>query len=185
MMSQCRFTTWSAICFMLLTLSGCEYMRDRGNDAKDIADIGLTFTDTPQFAFYASGPIVQVFTLGAGNVDGKFLGLGEGRFSAMGPHYEKSGGTFLWGEERISYYYTGEELDAMTPEEADEKANFMRVGILGMAEGPPPDLKYIGSCPHYLHLGFIGLVGTPRYLQFADFLLGWTTLDVCQDDGRD
>jgi hypothetical protein len=40
------------------------------------------------------------------------------------------------------------------------------------------------SCPHYLHLGWVGVVATPRYLQMLDFVAGWTTLDVGGDDNR-
>ena len=180
-----RFAGLSAlVCVLFFQLTGCAYLQDRGDDAREIIDAGISISQKPQFAFYASGPIVQIAALGVGNVDGKFVGLGEGEWRNNAPHYEKSIGLFLWGEEWISYKYSKADLEAMPRQEADEAANFMRVGVAGMLQGPPPDKEYIVSCPHYIHLGFVGLVATPRYLQFADFLLGWTTLDILNDDGE-
>lgn len=146
-------------------------------------DVGITFSAQPQFAAYASAPGAQILTLGFGRVDGRFVGVGEGRAALWGPHYESSVGLLLWGEERISYRRTGAELAALPPQEADLAANFMRVGPAGFVHGPAPSLKYVVSCPHYIHLGWIGVVATPRWLQMADFLAGWVGLDLCLDDG--
>ena len=175
----------TCIAASLFTLagSGCAYFKSRGQDAMDMMDVGVTFSSKPLFSLYASGPIVQVGSLGFGKVDGHFFGIGEGRGNLWGPHYESSVGLLVWGEEMLSYRFTEEELAALPPQEAALTANFMRVGPVGFVEGPTPSLKYIVSCPHYIHLGWIGLVATPRWLQMADFLVGWTTLDLCQDDG--
>src|SRR5690349_2508330 len=84
--------------FMLTgLLQGCTYLQQRANDAKDIIDLGVTFSSKPQFAFYASGPFIQVGAAGYGHVDGHFFGLGESKFSLWGPHYEESYGLLLWG----------------------------------------------------------------------------------------
>lgn len=37
---------------------------------------------------------------------------------------------------------------------------------------------------HYVHLGRVGLVANFRWGEMADFILGWTTLDIAHDDGR-
>ena len=37
---------------------------------------------------------------------------------------------------------------------------------------------------HYIHLGRVGLVANFRWGEIADFLLGWTTLDIAHDDNR-
>lgn len=174
-----------------LNLTGCTYMTNRYNDFKDVMDVGVTFSSKPQFSAYASGPFVQVGTLGWGHVDGHFFGMGEGRLALWAPHYEDSWGLFVVGQEYVSFYHTEAELMAMPEKERNEAANYMQVGIVGMPMGlagygpPPPTLKYFGSCPHYLHLGWIGIVGGPRWLQMGDFILGWTTLDICGDDNRD
>lgn len=167
----------------MMFTSGCTYLKYRGQDAMDVIEIGVTFSSKPQFAFYASGPFVQIGTLGFGKVDGRFFGIGEGKASLWGTHYESSFGLLVWGEELLSYNMTESQLAALAPQDTDLTANFMRVGPIGFVQGPLPSLKYFVSCPHYIHLGWIGLAGNPRYLQMADFLLGWFMIDLCQDDG--
>ena len=36
---------------------------------------------------------------------------------------------------------------------------------------------------HYTHLGPVGLVTNFRWGEIFDFFLGWTTLDIANDDG--
>lgn len=174
---------WLAGLAVILGTGGCTYLGYRLDDALDIADLGITVSTRPQLAVYASGPFVQIGTLGGGKVDGHFIGLGGGRATLWGPHYEKSQGALVWGEEWISYRWREAQIEALPEDLRDDAANFMRVGPVGFLQGPLPAADYFGSCPHYLHLGWVGLVGTPRWLQMADFLLGWTTLDLCFDDG--
>lgn len=169
--------------FLLFAAPGCTYLKYRGQDAMDFMDVGVTFSAKPQFSFYASGPFVQIGALGIGKVDGHFFGLGDGQACLWAPHYEASVGVLVWGEEWISYRSTEASLAALPLAEAELTGNFMRVAPIGFIQGPTPSLKYFGSCPHYLHVGWIGLVGSPRWLQMADFVLGFTTLDLCQDDG--
>lgn len=163
-------------------LGGCAYMNDRADDAMEIIDIGVTVSKTPQFSVYASGPFIQIGSLGVGRVDGRFIGMGGGALRLMEPHYEESLGLLVWGQEKISYEYSQEEIEAMPAQEAAEAANFMRVAPLGFAQGPMPDEEYIVSCPHFIHLGYLGVVGTPRYLQALDFIVGFTGLDLLMDD---
>ncbi len=162
--------------------SGCTYFRDRGNDAKDMIDIGLTFSKKPGFAFFYD--FVPVIPIGGGYVDGRFMGLGGGQFSLAAPHYERSVGLVLWGEEEVVFGYDRETLDVLPEAERNELTNFQRSGLAGLAQGPAPDADYLLSCPHYLHVGWIGAVASPRYLQMLDFVLGWTTIDIASDDHR-
>lgn len=162
--------------------SGCAYLANRGNDAMDMIDIGVTVSAEPGFAFFYD--FVPVIPIGAGYVNGYFIGLGGGKFSIGYPHYQRSIGLVLWGEEEVTFEHSEDELLQMTPEQRWKATNFQRTGLAGLAQGPPPDTDYLISCPHYLHLGFIGLVGSPRYLQMLDFVLGWTTLDIGMDDHR-
>jgi len=153
--------------------SGCAYMQHRGEDALDMIDIGVTVSEKPGFAFYYD--FIPVVPIGVGYVDGYFAGLGGGRVGWM-RHYERSFGLILWGQEEVGYRkFTSGDKDSL---------NFQRSGLVGLIQGPIPGPDYMISCPHYLHLGWIGLVGSPRYLQALDFLLGFTTLDICGDDGR-
>ena len=163
----------AALAALALLGTGCTYFQHRGEDALDMLDLGVTWSSKPGFALYYS--FVPIVTIGYGNVDGGFAGLGGGRFGAV-RHYEQSVGAILWGREEIGF----DEFDIEDP----ETLNFQRLGLIGMAQGPFPGPDYTLSCPHYLHLGWVGLAGTPRYLQMLDFLLGWTALDICCDDGR-
>ena len=56
------------------------------------------------------------------------------------------------------------------------------IGLIGLLQGPRPNNDYWVSCPHYLHIGWIGAVVTPRYSEMLDFIVGWTTLDISFDD---
>ena len=165
-----------------LSLQGCAYLQDRGNDAKDIIDIGLTVSGKPQFAFYYD--FVPIIPIGYGNVEGQFTGLGGGQFAGGAPHTQKSTGLILWGEEQVNFGTSPEALAAMDDAERNKALDIHRTGLIGMAQGPFPDTDYLISCPHYVHLGWIGVVGSPRYLQMLDFVLGWTTLDIGSDDDR-
>ena len=138
----------------------------------DIIDIGFTASKKPGLALYYD--FVPVIPIGYGKVEGTFVGLGGGKFGAM-PHYEESYGLLLWGQESVGFGV----YDASDP----ETLNYQRTGLVGAAEGPFPGPDYLLSCPHYIHLGWVGIVVSPRYLQILDFLCGWTTLDICFDDG--
>jgi hypothetical protein len=139
----------------------------------DVIDLGVTWSSRPGFALYYD--FVPVIPVGFGYVDGHFAGLGGGRFGAM-RHFERSYGLVLWGQEEVGFG----TFDRRKP----ETVRFQRTGLIGMVQGPFPGPDYLISCPHYFHLGWVGLVGTPRYLQMLDFVLGWTTLDIGFDDGR-
>jgi len=162
--------------------SGCAYFQARGNDAKDMIDIGVSVSKEPGFAFFYD--FVPVIPIGFGYVNGSYIGLGGGEFAWVEPHYERSIGVILWGEEELAFNHSLEELEAMPDEQRRDVTNFQRTGLAGLAQGPVPDTDYLISCPHYLHLGWVGLVATPRYLQMLDFVLGWTTLDIGADDQR-
>jgi hypothetical protein len=157
-------------------------MNDRKHDAMDMIDIGFTFSKEPHFAFFHD--FIPVIPIGYGKVEGTFTGLGGGQFGANIPHYEESYGLLAWGEEKVSFGVTPEELAAMTEEERNDALNFQRTGLIGMAQGPFPGTDYLICCPHYLHLGWVGAVGSPRYLQMLDFVVGFTTLDIGRDDDR-
>ncbi len=178
-----RFTLRGLFLMLIMVpCLGCTYLTNRGRDAGDVIDLGLTFSGKPQIAvFYDFVPIVPI---GYGRLDGRFAGLGGGRIAGWAPHYEKSYGLILWGEEELTFRNSYEELEMLGSEERDEAVDFQRTGLIGMFQGPFPSQDYLISCPHYLHLGWIGVVATPRYLQMVDFVLGWTTLDIGADDNR-
>lgn len=159
---------------VFLGLQGCTYLTYRGQDAMEIMDLGLTVSQKPGFALYYD--FIPIIPIGVGYVDGYFLGLGGGKAGAM-KHYEKSYGAILWGQEEVGFGV----YDTAVP----ESVRFQRTGAIGLSQGPVPGPDYMISCPHYLHLGWIGVVASPRYLQIIDFILGFSTLDICHDDGTE
>ena len=175
---------------LLLVSQGCAYLHDRGNDALDIVDLGFTFSKKPQFSAYVNAPFVALVPIGYGNVDARFVGIGGGKAAWLSPHFERSAGLLLWGREELTFEHTRADLAAMDETERRKAAEFHQVGvggvILGLAGvyGPPPKPKDLFACPHYLHLGWFGVVGTARYWEMLDFLVGWTTLDITGDDKR-
>jgi hypothetical protein len=180
-----------ALLILVLVSTGCGYMRNRGNDLLDVVDIGLTFSAKPQFSAYVNAPFVALEPIGYGNVDAKFVGIGGGKASLWSPHFERSAGLLLWGQEELTFERTRADLAAMkSTEEQREATEFHQVGVLGMilgwsgVHGPAAKPKDLFACPHYLHLGWIGAVGTARYWQMLDFVVGWTTLDITSDDNR-
>jgi len=171
-----RVTRWAlngaVAAWVLVSAAGCTYLRHRGQDAMDVIDLGVSVSSKPGFAlFYDFVPVVPI---GYGKVDGHFLGLGGGRFGVM-PHYEESYGAVLWGQEAVGFGVY--DLDQ------PKTLNVQHSGLAGLVQGPVPGPDYMISCPHYIHLGWIGVVASPRYLQALDFILGWTTLDIAYDDG--
>jgi len=182
-MTRCvrRLSTTGLLAFAALAAGGCGYLRDRGNDAMDVADVGFTFSERPQFAAYYD--FIPVAPIGYGDVEGWFAGIGGGQICLWAPHTERSYGLILWGQEEVNFGTPKADLDAMTEERRNEALLFQRTGLIGMIQGPFPGPAYLISCPHYVHLGWIGGVASPRYLEMLDFALGWTTFDICGDDG--
>jgi hypothetical protein len=170
------------LAILLPSSVGCAYLKNRGNDAKDVVDAGFTFSKRPAIAAYYS--FIPLVAIGYGDVQGRFAGVGGGRLAAWAPHRERSCGLILWGREELNFGTPQSELDAMNDADRRKALHFHRPGPIGVIQGPLAGPEYLISCPHYLHLGWFGLVLTPRYLEMADFLLGWTTLDIGGDDNR-
>jgi len=60
---------------LMMASGGCAYLKDRGNDAMDMFDIGITFSKQPRFGVYAG--FQSLLGAGYAHVDGKMLGLGQ------------------------------------------------------------------------------------------------------------
>lgn len=161
---------------------GCAYLQNRGDDAREMIDLGFTVSDDPQFSMFVIFPPIHLTPFGIGEVNGRFVGLGGGHFRAFSPYYERSIGLGLWGDETVSFDKSWEQLSGLSEEELRREAVFYRTGVFGLADGPPPPKEYWVSCPHYLHLGWVGGVLSPRYSEALDFLLGWFLIDICGDD---
>lgn len=173
-----RLVKLAALIAVICALQGCAYMRCRANDFLDIVDIGLSFSSEPQYAAYLN--FASLTPLGHGDVQGNFVGIGGGQLCGWSTHRERSVGLLLWGHEQIGFGYP--DLNSLSPEERQRALNFQHVGALGLAQGPFPVTAYLFSCVHYLHLWRVGGVFSVKYLQALDFLVGWTTFDICADD---
>jgi len=144
-------------------LSGCTYLNNRWSDAKQMMDLGFTFSKKPQFGLYANCPMVT--PIGYSKVDGYFVGLGGGKLGA-GEHHQNNAGLLLWGREENSWKGFGK----------DDKATIEshKAGFVGIAEDAKEDrVKYRPACVHYLHLGFVGIMWNLNYYKMADFFCGW------------
>ena len=151
--------------------SGCSYMQRRRNDALDMFDIGVTVSEESGFSLYSS--CFNIFTLGYSRVDGTFHGLCGGRTGSF-PMRHNATGLVVWGSERMGY----DEVDFADPNSPES----WRVGPLGLILGPGPDKDHVMSCPKLLHLGRFGVAFICQFGEWADFFLGWTTLDIMGDD---
>jgi len=154
--------------------SGCSYMQKRGNDALDMFDIGVTVSQTPGFSLYSS--CFEIFTVGYSNVDGRFHGLCRRRVGSF-PLRHNATGVLVWGYEQLGY----DEVDFADPDSPES----WRVGPLGLILGPGPDKAHVMNCPKLLHLGWAGIAINCKLADIADFILGWTTLDIMGDDVPD
>ncbi len=173
-----RFAKLAALVAVVCSVQGCAYMHCRANDFLDIVDVGLTFTDTPQFAAYADA--FSLVPVGYGDVQGNFIGIGEGQFCGWSTHREHSVGIIGWGHEEVGFGYP--DLNSLSPEEKERALNFQHVGVIGLYYGPLPQSGYAFTCVHYLHLGYVGVVASIKWLQALDFIVGWTAFDICADD---
>ena len=167
------------ILLALLTCStGCAYLKDRGNDALDFAELGVTVSKRPAFSLYVG--FLNILSLGYSRMDGTLYGLARRDAGAV-PVRQYAGGVLLWGEEQMGYWADFDPADPNSPEA-------WRVGPIGLIQGPGPDERdEVLNCPKLLHLGWVGLHLNCHLGELADFLLGWTTIDFMGDDtaGRD
>jgi hypothetical protein len=152
---------------------GCRYAQHRLEDALEIVDIGLTFSDEPQVGLYWNSLDLLVF--GYSNVDGYFAGWGGGQIGIT-RHYNNCYGLIV-GHEEIGWG----EFDKDDPETLYVRYSGL-AGLPSMATGGSPN--YTPACVHFFpHIGYVGLVWNARWMEMVDFVLGWTTIDISGDDG--
>ena len=165
-------------------LNGCAYLKNRGNDALDIMDIGISVNDRiePQFGLYFD--FFNILPLGYSNVEGKTIGMGN-RQAGWLYYTDESWGVIVWGKEKKGLG----ELNPLDPHRTREDQRDAKewprynVGLVRMLgeDDSPPTLQFI-ECQRVLHLGWIGFFAHLRPVDLADFILGWATLDIAGDD---
>ena len=163
------------ICLVLLSLQGCTYLRHRGDDAADMIDIGVTWSKEPYLSAHLC--LVGLASLGGGRMNGSFAGLGYGEFGSQ-RHYHRNVGLLAWSRSELGW---GDGFDPAKPETLES----FEIGPIGWAQKPRRRPPYAFACTKYLHLGYVGLLQNVRFAEIADFLLGWTTFDLCGDDGTE
>jgi hypothetical protein len=124
-----------ALAAALLAASGCAYLRHRAEDFAEIADVGLTVSRKPQWAFYNS--FESLAAGGYADYEATFIGWGGGQFGAT-RHYLKAWGALVWGDERVGWG----DYDVDEPGTLYEQT----VGLVGM----PAGMATGRSTPHYV-----------------------------------
>ncbi len=155
--------------------SGCaQYWRARGRDAAQMVEIGVTRTNMPSTCVFVCG--VSLIGIGGGHLEGMFTGIGGNQVGTTKCYY-RSVGYGPWTYEEIGWG----EYDVSKQETLYSYYG----GIAGWVQHFPRRPGYAPACNHFIHFGHHGFVFNIRYLELLDFLLGWTTLDLCGDDGED
>ena len=161
----------AALLAAVLLCSGCAYTHNRGNDALDVVEAGVTFSKKPGFSLYVG--FLNVVPLGYSDVDGTLYGIAHREAGAL-PMRHNAAGVLLWGEEQLGYMDFSPD-DPASPES-------WRVGVIGLVQGRPLPQHEILNCPKLLHLGWVGLALNCHLAELADFLLGWAGVDIMGDD---
>ncbi len=171
MLKTDRLMSVLGICVAVVALfaGGCTYLQNRGQDFTDIFDVGVTVSSEPQFALYAG--FLNILSIGYADFEGTLYGMADRSYGAVEAR-QAAWGLLLAGKEHFVYEYSDlEEADVPPP---------WGVGIAGRGARPPK--SQIVNCPKVLHLGWIGVTVNCKFGELADFLLGWTAIDIMGDD---
>jgi len=190
---SCRRVAQVVLALAAFGLTGCTYLGHRGRDAADMFEVGLTFSKKPQFALL---PVdyFNLVGLGYSNVEGTYAGIGNRRVGAMPIKDDGSYGLLFWGKDALKVgdlnpkdpheVWVGEmerltaEGKPLPTERPDYHKGLVRLPI---QDNAPPPVTFM-QCRRNIHLGWVGLHASFRPLDIIDFLLGWTTLDILNDD---
>jgi hypothetical protein len=164
----------TALILLLAPLSGCAYLQDRGRDAADIVTVAAeSRTVNASFQF---GEAV----LGAGLAKGQGFGLRSGVF---GSYTTKEANLILLG---------GKSL--VPSEQSLDRGKGYECAYLWMPWFDDDDeffcsYEYGEWYNHFQIEATVGLGAGVRAgfnpAELVDFILGWTTLDICKDDRSD
>lgn len=156
--------------FVLTTFPGCAYLKDRGNDALDILDVGLTFSTKPHVAVYAG--FQSVLGAGYADVEGKMLGIGNRKVGWLDMRYSAAGSLV---EAREEWAYGDYEDD---PELIQKQG----VGLGLFYHGLPRTVPKALNCAKFVHVLFVGVNVNCKIGEVLDFILGWIPHDIGGDD---
>lgn len=168
-----------ALAVIALMLQGCavgRYFQYRVQDALDIVEAGVTVSTTPQIALYWNS--LDLAVAGYSDFDGYLIGWG-GRHVGFTKLHNKCYGLIVsreevaWGDYKENPQLLHKRYGGLA-------------GLPGLIGGVVQDGHPLDSpaCVHFFpHLGYVGIVWNLRWGEILDFVVGWTTIDLNQDDG--
>lgn len=166
-------------------LSSCAYFKNRGNDALDMFDIGISVTPhlMPNGAAYVD--FFNMLPLGVSYIDdSKLLGIGY-RQAGWLDYQAKNWGVLAYGSELqgAGVFNPYDPRQGRQGETLETDWTRHDAGFIGVFTGdtPPPQRHYF-ECARVFHIGWIGILFDIRPGDIADFILGWSTLDIQGDD---
>ena len=163
-------------------------MTNRGNDLSDMFELGITLTPRLKPTFAARIDAFNVISLGYSHADLMMFGWSDRNLGKLRLR-DEFWGAFAWGKAKLWIGPAGDAESApigtWLPETSrpwDGREPFT-VGFAGAFAGTPrPVKRSFGECPKLVHLGWIGLYANGSPLDWVDFVLGWTGLDIGGDD---
>ena len=169
----------------VISTTGCTYMRNRGNDAKQMFDFGLTLSPLAKPGFGAYVGVPGSITVGGAYVpDAKLLGIGNNQ-SGWLDYEHKSYGALLWGSAKQGAgEFDAQDVYQARDDQRDltERPRFNTGPVRSMVQGNAVPGPAFIECDKFLHVGYVGILFNCRFLQIVDFFAGWTTLDIMNDD---
>jgi len=176
---------------VLALSTGCGYLENRGNDALDMIELGLTLSKRPYFALHQD--YFNLLPHGYSRVRGAYVGLGARQFGVL-DFDDETWGALVWGSKHLQIGELNPRdphqvwLSDMRKLKAAGKPLPVRTqryndGVVRMVrEGHPPPWPTFVSCRRNLHLGWVGLFASMHPVEIIDFIVGWTSLDIVGDD---
>jgi len=178
----------------LLACAGCcsTYMKNRGRDAADIIDAGITVSKRPYLAIFP-GDYFNFTPMGFSYLKGTYHGLWKGSWTSV-PIDDRGWGIIAWGSQKLTIgEFDPEDPRQFWPDEIAEfkaankplptKAKRYNVGFLRLAcqRGRPPYPNCV-SCRRNIHLGWVGFWASMHLDEIIDFFAGWLGCDPQKDD---
>jgi hypothetical protein len=162
----------AALC---MTGNGCSYLANRVCDYVDRNDFGISLSDlsSPDLLFFVA--ISPVFALGAGEVDGRYFGVGTRELGLKYIHHICIGAG-LYGSEKYGI--------GASKADADARGQWYSLGFLPVYDGDselPPWTQW-GDATFSLHVLWFGGHFRLRTLETVDLVLGIFGLDLFEDD---
>ncbi|MCX8036219.1 MAG: hypothetical protein N3D11_04000 [Candidatus Sumerlaeia bacterium] len=172
-------------CVIALLASSCTraYVQNRINDALDCLEPGITYSEKPGLVIFTD--CFSMLPLGYGSVEGVKIGIGNRQVGRLNWIHESWGFFLLAGEYRqgVGQFNPRDPHQARKDQINETTWPTYTLGLVGlMADPNPRPLPAFLECDKTIHLGWIGIALKYRYADFADFLLGFTTLDILGDD---